>query len=150
MGTNARPQSHSPRQTPTALPWAILTPPHTGLLRTRGQHELLFPQQLRTNDLSCIYSCMIKSFKDKQLEKFFDQELSKIPNDIVRSLANKIEILNSASSLNDLKRLPGNRLEPLKGSRQGQYSIRINSQWRLCFEWRDDNVHEVELVDYHR
>jgi proteic killer suppression protein len=93
---------------------------------------------------------MIKSFKDKQLEKFFDQELSKIPNDIVRSLANKIEILNSASSLNDLKRLPGNRLEPLKGSRQGQYSIRINSQWRLCFEWRDDNVHEVELVDYHR
>ena len=93
---------------------------------------------------------MIKSFKDKQLEKFFDQELSKIPNDIVRSLANKIEILNSASSLNDLKRLPGNRLEPLKGSRQGQYSIRINSQWRLCFEWRDENVHEVELVDYHR
>ena len=93
---------------------------------------------------------MIKSFKDKQLEKFFDQELSKIPNDIVRSLANKIEILNSASSLNDLKRLPGNRLEPLKGSRQGQYSIRINRQWRLCFEWRDDNVHDVELVDYHR
>ena len=93
---------------------------------------------------------MIKSFKDKQLEKFFDQELSKIPNDIVRSLANKIEILNSASSLNDLKRLPGNRLEPLKGSRQGQYSIRINSQWRLCFEWRDENVHDVELVDYHR
>jgi toxin HigB-1 len=93
---------------------------------------------------------MIKSFKDKQLEKFFDQELSKIPNDIVRSLANKIEILNSASSLNDLKLLPGSNLEPLKGPRQGQYSIRVNKQWRLCFEWRDDNVHELELVDYHR
>ncbi|MHB8203308.1 MAG: type II toxin-antitoxin system RelE/ParE family toxin [Desulfomonilaceae bacterium] len=93
---------------------------------------------------------MIKTFKDKRLEKFFEQEPSKIPNNLVRSLANKLEILDSASTLNDLSCLPGNNLEALKGSRQGQYSIRVNKQWRLCFEWRNDNVYSVELVDYHK
>ena len=93
---------------------------------------------------------MIKTFKDKQLEKFFEQEPSKIPNNLVRSLAKKLEIQDSASTLNDLSCLAGNNLEAFKGARQGQYSIRVNKQWRLRFEWRNDNVYSVELVDYHK
>jgi proteic killer suppression protein len=59
-------------------------------------------------------------------------------------------ILDSATSLNDLSGLPGNRLEALKGDRKGQYSIRINDQWRICFEWSDGHADNVEIVDYHR
>ena len=58
-------------------------------------------------------------------------------------------VLDDAASLNDLGGLPSNRLEALKGDRQGQYSIRINDRWRLCFEWRDQDAYEVEIVDYH-
>ncbi len=58
-------------------------------------------------------------------------------------------MLNSAVTLDDLRIPPGNRLEALKGSRRGQYSIRINEQWRICFHWKDGDAHEVEIVDYH-
>jgi proteic killer suppression protein len=61
----------------------------------------------------------------------------------------KLELLNAAVSLNSLRIPPGNRLERLKGDRDGQYSIRINGQWRICFLWQDDNAHYVEIVDYH-
>ena len=61
----------------------------------------------------------------------------------------KLEILNAAMSLNDLRSPPGNRLEALKGERQGQYSIRINQQWRICFTWSDGDAYSVEIVDYH-
>ena len=59
-------------------------------------------------------------------------------------------MLNNAQSVSDLRVPPGNRLERLKGDRAGQFSIRINQRWRICFEWRDDDAHEVEIVDYHR
>ncbi len=59
-------------------------------------------------------------------------------------------MLNNAQSVNDLRVPPGNRLESLKGDRAGQFSIRINQRWRLCFQWRDDDAHTVEIVDYHR
>ena len=58
-------------------------------------------------------------------------------------------MLNNAQSLADLRSPPGNRLEALRGSRQGQHSIRVNDQWRVCFVWRNGNVHDVEIVDYH-
>ena len=59
-------------------------------------------------------------------------------------------MLNNAQNVNDLRVPPGNRLERLKGDRAGQFSIRINQRWRICFEWRDDDAHQVEIVDYHR
>lgn len=68
---------------------------------------------------------------------------------IQRSAQRKLDILDAAPDLQSLASLPGNRLERLKGDRAGQYSIRINDQWRICFEWRDGNVHAVEIVNYH-
>ncbi len=61
----------------------------------------------------------------------------------------KLKMLDDAVTLGDLRALPGNRLEPLKGDRKGQYSIRINDQYRICFEWRDGDVYGLEIVDYH-
>jgi len=61
-----------------------------------------------------------------------------------------MDILDAATVLDDLRVPPGNRLEALKGDRSGQFSIRINDQWRVCFEWREGDVYEVEIVDYHR
>ena len=93
---------------------------------------------------------MIRSFKDKEAEKVFRGQFSrKIPQDIQRIAARKLEQLNAATVLDTLRVPPGNRLEPLKLDRQGQHSIRVNDQWRVCFVWRDDNAFDVEIVDYH-
>ena len=93
---------------------------------------------------------MIKSFRDQETEKVFKGRFSRrLPQDIQRIAERKLIILHRSASLYDLRVPPSNRLEGLRGDRQGQYSIRINSQWRICFEWRDDGVYEVEIVDYH-
>lgn len=93
---------------------------------------------------------MIRSFADKETEKLFNREFSKkLPNDIQRVARRKLEVLDAAESLNDLRIPPSNRLEKLKGERNGQHSIRVNDQWRICFEWRERDVFEVEIVDYH-
>lgn len=93
---------------------------------------------------------MIKSFKCKETEKIFAGRFSKkLPNDIQRLAARKLIMLHFAASLNDLRIPPANRLEALDGDRIGQHAIRINQQWRICFEWRQDGVHAVEIVDYH-
>lgn len=93
---------------------------------------------------------MIKSFKDKEAEKVFKREFSKkLPQDIQRTALRKLTILNAATSLEEMKVPPGNQLEALKDDRKGQHSIRVNEQWRLCFVWRDGNVHDLEIVDYH-
>ena len=93
---------------------------------------------------------MIRSFKCKETEKIFHRNYSKkFPMDIQRVALRKLRMLNRAMNLQDLKIPPGNRLEELKGKRKGQYSIRINDQWRICFEWQDNNAFEVEIVDYH-
>jgi proteic killer suppression protein len=93
---------------------------------------------------------MIKGFKDKEAEKLFHREPSKkLPWDIQRVALRKLRMLNRAITLDDLRIPPGNRLEALKGDRQGQHSIRINEQWRICFIWQDGEVFEVEIVDYH-
>jgi proteic killer suppression protein len=92
---------------------------------------------------------MIKSFKCKDTEKLFNDYDVKRFRGISRSARIKLEILNAAVSLDGLMVPPGNRLEALKGDRKGQCSIRINSQWRICFLWRDGNTFDVEIVDYH-
>ena len=93
---------------------------------------------------------MIKSFADKETEKIFNREFSrKLPPDIQRPARRKLEVLNAAETLEDLRMPPSNHLEKLSGTRKGQYSIRINSQWRICFTWKESNAHLVEIVDYH-
>jgi proteic killer suppression protein len=92
---------------------------------------------------------MIITFKCKDTEKLFNDINVKKFRAVSRSARMKLELLNAAVSLNSLRIPPGNRLERLKGERNGQYSIRINDQWRICFIWQDDNAHEVEIVDYH-
>lgn len=93
---------------------------------------------------------MIKSFADKETEKLFNREFSKkLPNDIQRIARRKLEILDAAENINDLRVPPSNHLEKLKAERKNQHSIRINDQWRICFKWRDENAYEVEIVDYH-
>ena len=93
---------------------------------------------------------MIQSFRDKETEKIFRRELSKkLPHDIQRLALRKLLMINAAHDWQDLKVPPGNRLEELRGDRKGQYSIRINQQWRICFKWTKGNADEVEVVDYH-
>ena len=93
---------------------------------------------------------MIKSFKCKETEKIFNREFSKkLPMDLQRIAFRKLRMLNRATILNDLKVPPGNRLESLHGEREGQYSIRINNQWRICFRWIEKDIYDIEIVDYH-
>lgn len=93
---------------------------------------------------------MIRSFKDAQTEKIFNRERSrKLPPEIHRRAKRKLLLIDTAETLDDLKVPPGNRLEPLSGDRTGQWSIRINQQWRICFEWREGDAYNVEIVDYH-
>jgi len=93
---------------------------------------------------------MIRSFADKQTERVFNRERrTKLDRKLQRSALRKLLILHAAAALDDLRVPPGNRLEKLAGDREGQYSIRINDQWRICFRWSDGEVHDVEIVDYH-
>ena len=93
---------------------------------------------------------MIRTFKDKEAERVFNGRFSKkLPHDIQRIAERKLILLHRSLNLNDLRVPPSNRLETLKGDRFGQHSIRINDQWRICFEWREDDVYNVEIADYH-
>ncbi|PJH75082.1 MAG: plasmid maintenance system killer family protein [Anaerolineae bacterium CG_4_9_14_0_8_um_filter_58_9] len=93
---------------------------------------------------------MIKTFADKETEKLFRRTFSrKLPQNVQRAARMKLEVLDAAEVLQDLRVPPGNRLEKLSGDREGQHSIRINDQWRICFVWKEGNAHEVEITDYH-
>ncbi|MEZ5647492.1 MAG: type II toxin-antitoxin system RelE/ParE family toxin [Alphaproteobacteria bacterium] len=93
---------------------------------------------------------MIKTFKDRHTAAIFMRQRTKrFGSDIARIAARKLHDLDKAMSLSDLRALPGNRLEVLRGSHHGQFSIRVNNQWRVCFIWSKGNAHEVEIVDYH-
>jgi len=93
---------------------------------------------------------VIKSFKDKETERLFSRERSRrLPSDIQQVALRKLRMLNRAVTLEDLRIPPANRLEKLTRDRAGQYSIRINDQWRVCFEWRDRDAFNVEIADYH-
>ncbi len=93
---------------------------------------------------------MIRSFQCSETEKIYRRERSrKLPHDMQRSALRKLWMLDAVMDLNELRVPPGNRLEVLRGARQGQLSIRINQQWRLCFRWLNGDAHDVEIVDYH-
>ena len=93
---------------------------------------------------------MISSFQDRETEKIFQRQFARqLPQDIQRNARRKLEVLDAAETLEDLRLPPANRLEKLSSDREGQYSIRINDQWRVCFTWREGNAYRVEIVDYH-
>jgi proteic killer suppression protein len=93
---------------------------------------------------------VIESFASEETKKIFLRKASsKLPRDIQRTARRKLLYLDDAEDLRDLLAPPGNRLEKLKGDRSGQYSIRINDQWRICFTWVENKAKNVEIVDYH-
>lgn len=93
---------------------------------------------------------MIKSFRDRESEAVFLRERTRrLPPDIQRVAQRKLAMLDAAVSLQDLRVPPGNHLEALSGTREGQHSIRINVQWRICFRWSDSDAFDVEIADYH-
>lgn len=92
---------------------------------------------------------MIQNFKDKEAQKIFERQRSrKLPSEIQQVALRKLRMLNRAETLQDLRVPPANRLERLVGDRVGQYSIRINDQWRICFGWKDGDATDVEIIDY--
>ncbi len=93
---------------------------------------------------------MIRSFRDRDTERVFRRERTrKLAPDILRIAQRKLAMLDAAESLSDLRVPPGNHLEKLFGDRDGQHSIRVNDQWRICFRWRGGDAQDVEIVDYH-
>ncbi len=93
---------------------------------------------------------MIRTFKCKETEKIFARRRSgKLLHNIQQVALRKLRMLNRVATLHDLRMPPGNRLEKLGGDRAGQYSVRINDLWRICFQWRDGDASNVEIVDYH-
>jgi toxin HigB-1 len=93
---------------------------------------------------------MIRGFRDAETALIWDGFRSrKLPPDIQSTALRKLMMLNRARTLNDLRVPPANRLEPLKGKRSGQWSIRVNRQWRICFRWKDGDAEDVEIADYH-
>lgn len=93
---------------------------------------------------------MIRSFRDRDTERLFARHpIRRLGAEVQRVALRKLRMLDAAESLDDLRVPPGNRLERLRGDRQGQHSIRINDQWRICFRWRGGDAHDVEIVDYH-
>ncbi len=92
---------------------------------------------------------MIRSFGDRKTEQFFKGRRVRAFQGFVEQATRRLTILDSADELQDLSALRSNRLEVLAGDRAGQYSIRINIQWRICFRWEDDGPHDVEILDYH-
>ena len=93
---------------------------------------------------------MIRSFKDKRGPLLFEGYRPRdFPPDLVKVTRRKLQAIAAAEELRDLRHPPGNQLEKLKGDRLGQWSIRINDQWRICFVWLSDGAHDVEVVDYH-
>ena len=92
---------------------------------------------------------MIQSFADRATARLWDGDFVRAFAALQQSARRKLDMLDSAGKLDDLRAPPGNRLEALTGDRRGQHSIRINDQWRICFRWTDEGPEDVEIVDYH-
>jgi len=92
---------------------------------------------------------VIRSFRSKETEALFRRERSRKFANIENVARRKLRMLDNAEQLEDVAAVPGNRFQPLTGDRKGQYSIRINDQWRICFRWREGAAEDVEIVDYH-
>ena len=94
---------------------------------------------------------MIRSFADAETERVFRRLASRrLSAEVQRVAYRKLVVIDAAESLSDLRIPPGNRLEKLKGNREGQHSIRVNEQWRICFPWKEGDAYDVEIADYHR
>lgn len=103
-----------------------------------------------SNNAARYYHVMIKSFRDKATEQLFQGHPSRrLPPDIQRRAKMRLDRVDAAVDLDDLSLPPSHHLEPLRGARKGQHSIRINDQWRICFRWQAGNAYDVEIVDYH-
>ena len=92
---------------------------------------------------------MISSFKDKDTQELYESGTSRRFSSIVRVALRKLDMIAAATQIETLRVPPGNRLEALAGDRNGQWSIRVNDQWRICFRWNGGNAEDVEIVDYH-
>jgi len=92
---------------------------------------------------------MIQTFANRAMARLWDGEFVKAFSAIERAAKCKLDLLHNAKTIDDLRAPPGNRLEALAGDRRGQYSIRINNQWRICFRWTAEGPEDVEIVDYH-
>ncbi|HXK00892.1 MAG TPA: type II toxin-antitoxin system RelE/ParE family toxin [Verrucomicrobiae bacterium] len=92
---------------------------------------------------------MIRSFRNRETEQLFHREAPRRWASIARVALRRLRLLNRAKSLDDVRVPPGNRLEALRGDRDGQFSIRVNDQYRICFRWTDSDAYDVELTDYH-
>jgi proteic killer suppression protein len=92
---------------------------------------------------------MIKTFKDKDLQKLFQRKYSKCPEKLHKRLRNRLYLMDTAVTKDDFAAIPGGCLEELGGDRQGQLSLRVSGNWRICFVWDGADAHDVELVDYH-
>ena len=105
---------------------------------------------LKLLSICATYHVVIRSFADKRTAAIWADRIPKgFPSDLARVARRKLRILAAAKELGELRVPPGNHLEALRGNRAGQHSIRVNDQWRLCFVWRDNDAHDVEIVDYH-
>ena len=94
---------------------------------------------------------MIKSFSDKYTAELFNrQKIKKYPSSILKVAYRKLLLIDAAEKIDDLRVPPGNRLEKLSGDLSGKYSIRINNQWRIVFEWQENNAYKVKIIDYHK
>jgi toxin HigB-1 len=93
---------------------------------------------------------VIKTFNDDETQKIYQRQRSrKLPSDIQQVALRKLRMINNSVTINDLRVPPANRLEKLSGNRAGQWSIRINDQWRVCFRWEGSDAYDVEIADYH-
>jgi proteic killer suppression protein len=93
---------------------------------------------------------VIQGFRCAETAKVFDgKRPRRLPGNLLAVMQRKLKILDAATKLDELRVPPGNRLEPLKRDRKGQHSIRVNDQWRVCFRWKSDGPHDVEIIDYH-
>lgn len=105
---------------------------------------------MATNSVVRYYPAMIQSFADDNAQRLFEgRRARRLPSDIQRRARRKLLMLDAATELESLRVPPGNRLEALRGDREGQHSIRVNQQWRICFRWQDGQAYDVEIVDYH-
>ena len=92
---------------------------------------------------------MIRSFRNRETQRFFEGDRIPRFQSFADQATRRLTVLDNAETLRDLSGLPSNRLESLSGDREGQHSIRLNRQWRICFRWEDDGPYDVEIVDYH-
>jgi proteic killer suppression protein len=112
--------------------------------------QLLFKRSLTSVTLRVNYVYMIQTFADKETQLLFtDGKSKKLPPDLLKRAIRRLEYIHHAKDLNDLRVPPSNRLHALKDNREGQYSISINKQWRICFQFVEGDAYDVEITDYH-